>query len=64
MFLVGFMVGFFVALGGAHGVAKWVEGLQADNARNAARLEQFKTFKAQAPPVPNYDESVPATWQE
>jgi len=64
MFLVGFMVGFFVAIGGAHSVALWVEGLQADKARNAERLEQFQTFKAQAPPLPNHDQSVPATWQE
>ena len=64
MFLVGFMTGFFVALAGAHGVALWVESIQADNARNAQALEQFQTFKAQAPPLPSHDESVPATWQE
>ena len=64
MFLVGFMVGFFVAVAGAHGVALWVEGLQADTARNAERLEQFQIFKAQAPPLPSHDESVPAAWQE
>ena len=64
MFLVGFMIGFFVALAGAHGVAQWVEGIQADNARNAQALEQFQTFKAQTPPLPTYEESVPASWQE
>lgn len=64
MFLVGFMTGFFVALAGAHGVALWVESIQADNARNAQALEQFQTFKAQTPPLPSHDESVPATWQE
>ena len=64
MFLVGFMVGFFVAVAGAHGVALWVEGLQADNARNAQALEQFQTFKAQTPPLPSHDDSVPASWQE
>ena len=64
MFLVGFMTGFFVALAGAHGVAQSVEGLQADNARNAERLEQFQTFKAQTPPLPSHDDSVPASWQE
>ena len=59
MFLVGFMVGFVTAIAGAHGIALWVEGLQAKASRNAEQLD-----KAQAPPVPNYDESVPATWQK
>lgn len=64
MFLVGFMVGFVTAIAGAHGIALWVEGLQATAARNANRLKQFQTFKAQAPPLPSHDDSVPATWQE
>ena len=64
MFLVGFMTGFFVALAGAHGVAKWVESIQAEQARNAQLLESFQTFKAQTPPLPSYEESVPASWQE
>tara|TARA_R110002073_G_scaffold330013_1_gene513330 strand:+ start:625 stop:819 length:195 start_codon:yes stop_codon:yes gene_type:complete len=64
MFIVGFMVGFVTAIAGAHGVALWVEGLQANTARNANRLKQFQTFKAQAPPLPSHDDSVPATWQE
>ena len=64
MFIVGFMVGFFVAVGGAHSVALWVEAVQADTSRNANRLEQFQTFKAQAPLLPSHDDSVPATWQE
>lgn len=64
MFIVGFMVGFVTAIAGAHSAAKWVEAVQADTARNANRLEQFQTFKAQAPPSPTFDDSVPATWQE
>ena len=64
MFLVGFMIGFITAIAGAHGVALWVESVQTKIARNAARLEQYQTFKAQTPPLPSHDESVPATWQE
>ena len=64
MFLVGFMIGFFVAIAGAHGVAQWVESIQAEQARNAQLLESFQTFKAQTPPLPSYEESVPASWQE
>lgn len=64
MFLVGFMTGFFVALAGAHAVAQWVEAIQADQARNAQLLESFRTFKANEPPLPSYEESVPASWQE
>ena len=64
MFLVGFMVGFVTAIAGAHGIALWVEGLQAKASRNAEQLEHFQTFKAQAPPLPSLDDSVPASWQK
>ena len=64
MFLVGFMIGFFVAIAGAHGVAQWVESIQAEQARRSQLLESFRTFKANEPPLPSYEESVPASWQE
>ena len=65
-FIIGFMVGFLIGLGGGHSLAKRNEVKELQNAiRDQTPLESFKTAKAkQFNPSADYFDSVPNSWRD
>jgi hypothetical protein len=65
-FIIGFMVGFLMGLGGGHSLAKRNEVKELQNAiRDQTPLDGFKTAKAkQFNPDADYFDSVPNSWRD
>ena len=65
-FILGFMVGFLIGLGGGHSLAKRNEVKELQNAiRDQTPLEPFKTARSKRfEPPADYFDSVPNSWRD